>query len=210
MFWSAPWRVFLLNLNLDTEQCGRVSVLLRKAVFKVKRDDNSKVQAQVTLKKKSTRSGPGLAPAMYSESSPQPTSDQLQTPQVYYNQLTYNSQFPQLGPLSTTRIFAVRRSGRFAGLVVIHCFLWEFVHEPSRKIYRSGCRMQYRIPTVETAAGRCTVFSVGHALTCLRVHEPACSPSVISWPWACKFHVFVSVVFFSLQWAQNSIMTVNY
>jgi hypothetical protein len=88
-----------------------------------------------------------------------------------------------LGPLSTTRIFAVRPSDRFTGLVVIHCFIWEFVHEPSRQIYRSGCRMQHRIPTVETAAGRCTVFSVGHALTCLRVHEPASSPSVISWSW---------------------------
>jgi hypothetical protein len=59
---------------------------------------NSKVQAQDTLKikklKKSTWSGPGLAPAMYSQPSLQPTS--VQAPQVYYNQLTYNSQFPQL------------------------------------------------------------------------------------------------------------------
>jgi hypothetical protein len=28
-----------------------------------------------------------------------------------------------LGPLSTTRIFAVCRSDRFTGLVVIHCFI---------------------------------------------------------------------------------------
>jgi hypothetical protein len=85
------------GLDLDTEQCGRVSVPLRKAVFVLKRDDNSKVPSSSYLKK-NTGNGPGL-PAVYNQPFLQPTSDQLQTPQVYYDQQTqllYNSQFPPL------------------------------------------------------------------------------------------------------------------